>query len=306
MISTKIAAKLNTKKTTSGQPASFSKVLRTLCLLPALLAPPLLYAVEPATAIDPASIKVAKDTPWYQVSLVVFTQRKGTMGDEAWPNPDRLDLSLPTRFITLGPAATDPKSHWTPFQSAQPLDDEYNQSLRSIKLSSHYHVLTEMTWNQPALDKDQAIPVLIQAGKAYGEHHELEGTITLVVARYLHLKADLRLAEYVESIEPVLPPQPAAESTDATGQSTGIAPLALPPGAATQQSAVATDNSIYAAETRTLYVPEHPALLQESRRMRSGELHFLDNPMFGVVVKVIRLEAEAKDNALPDSPVSQR
>ena len=35
------------------------------------------------------------------------------------------------------------------------------------------------------------------------------------------------------------------------------------------------------------------ARIQQSRRMRSNELHYVDHPMLGLVVKVIPVETEA-------------
>jgi hypothetical protein len=37
---------------------------------------------------------------------------------------------------------------------------------------------------------------------------------------------------------------------------------------------------------------ETPFRLDTSRRMRSGELHYLDHPVFGVLIKVIPIEIE--------------
>jgi hypothetical protein len=40
------------------------------------------------------------------------------------------------------------------------------------------------------------------------------------------------------------------------------------------------------------YAWRHAVLLQQSRRMRGGELHYIDHPMFGLLIKVTRYKFE--------------
>ncbi|NIR29452.1 MAG: hypothetical protein GWN84_09115 [Gammaproteobacteria bacterium] len=90
----------------------------------------------------------------------------------------------------------------------------------------------------------------------------LEGTLRLHLARYLHLQADLLYYR-----PPPADPLPADDS----------------PATARNESPAGEPA---AAEVW------HPTLfrLQESRRMRSGELHYLDHPLFGVLALVTPFE----------------
>jgi len=108
------------------------------------------------------------------------------------------------------------------------------------------------------------------------------GTVTVSVARYLHFNAELLYRSLV-----------------------------------TQNSAVAIPDLElwYDRPYPTLYEPQGPAYrleqwqamrgfrMQESRRMRSRELHYLDHPFFGIVVLITPVELpEAVEEPSPTEP----
>ncbi len=216
-----------------------------------------------------------ENLPWYEISLVIFKNRYTTNNSENWGQPEDLSLQFPNGLVELTDADTTNIENAdlaaTAFQSLATQDPEFARALKSISLSSNYIILTSKTWRQPALDSAAAIPVLIQAGKEYDGLYELEGSVILLVSRYLHFKTDLWLADYVQTVEPVIPWWQ-SETFNSEQQEPAVGGLnyGQSPG----------------AETVTKYESIRTVVLQESRRMRSGELHFLDHPLFGVLVKV--------------------
>ena len=55
------------------------------------------------------------------------------------------------------------------------------------------------------------------------------------------------------------------------------------------------------------YPWRHAVLLQQTRRMRGGELHYIDHPMFGLLIKVTRHEfAPFVETELNDSLARRR
>ncbi len=101
---------------------------------------------------------------------------------------------------------------------------------------------------------------------------ELEGTVAVTLGRYLHFEADL----YFHA--PLLGMQPVAVALDAEG---GALLLSQP-----------ASGSKYMQ-------------LNESRRMRSTETHYLDHPKLGLVVRIDPVEipehlVEAFDNLEED------
>lgn len=96
----------------------------------------------------------------------------------------------------------------------------------------------------------------------------LDGAVAVTLGRYLHVDVDL-----VYAPDEPLPPAPA------------IAPTSpLPPesnGQIDASAAMGTPSA--AAPSPTPAIPVYR--LVQSRRMRSNELHYLDHPLFGVVIQ---------------------
>jgi hypothetical protein len=123
-----------------------------------------------------------------------------------------------------------------------------------------YRVVFHHAWIQPVPDRDQLLPMLIQAGDRVGTGWRIEGTLGVTRGHYLHL--DTRLWYTPDpSAAPVASAQPVAQRTN--GDAIG--------------SRTSEKNSESGPEYMQLY---------EQRRMRSGELHYLDHPKFGVLARV--------------------
>jgi hypothetical protein len=181
--------------------------------------------------------------------------------------------------------------------------------------SSRYQLLLHAAWRQPGVDREQALPIWLKGGRIYGNEYtsidskiewidsnswadesvdsssnttlnstakayefdeqtleaqklqlqeeqstqqhkglyELEGKITIALSRYLHTYIDLVLRRPRLSADPVL-------------------------DNAAEEAYLATQ----VADTRIL----NNHLLREHRRMRSKNLHYIDNPEFGVLVLI--------------------
>jgi len=148
-----------------------------------------------------------------------------------------------------------------------------NSQARSIRRSSLYKTLAHQSWLQPvAADKD-SLPVLIQAGDHFDDMYELDGTITINRSRFLHIDADLWYTEFT----------PLYQQGDAPPSTTAnlLAPELLSPELRTKYPQVAKWES-----TKGRYLKVHSHSLQQSRRMRSSTLHFIDHPRFGILIRV--------------------
>jgi hypothetical protein len=119
-------------------------------------------------------------------------------------------------------------------------------------------VLFHGRWLQAVPPREAPDPILVVGGEALNAPlagDELVGTVGVTLGRFLHFKADLFFHG------PGLGLEPAGAAMDANGESLL---LAAPP-----------------AKTTTGYMS-----LSESRRMRSEELHYLDHPKLGLVVRI--------------------
>lgn len=210
---------------------------------------------------------------WYQVNIVVFENRAAVDGGEILQQPDGVQFALPDNAVEIDAIAESGDANG--FQRTTILDTEFNSVVASLQRSSGYKVLLVKSWRQPGLERGKAIPVVVRGGATYGPHSQLEGTIRLVLSRYLHLETDLWLGEYTQE-QPLAPTEVATDALQIP-QDRPTIDASLTPEGTTPESA------------ESLYVPLRLVHLQESRRMRSKELHYIDHPQIGVVAKIIPL-----------------
>lgn len=205
---------------------------------------------------------------WYEVELIVLAQRHPDAGSEVWPVTGPPPLPQET-LLTL-PQADQPgisgKIAEVPAENLR-----LHAEAQRIAADAHYELLLHIGWRQPGLPKEQALPVRIRAVEAAPEGAEprlpqLDGTLRLILARYLHLEVDLRYRS---------------------------------------ATAVANGDSLFASFNDTA-AEEPLYRLSETRRMRSREVHYLDHPMFGIVAMVTPYElpvaAPAPAAAKPATP----
>lgn len=115
------------------------------------------------------------------------------------------------------------------------------------KLRKHYKIIYQNSWTQPSLSMKNARPVRIVSNARVGSHPLLEGTINLQVSRYIHTQFNLRLNRRAAVN---------AETTDFSDENMN-------------------NDGTYGV------------ILDESRKMRSRQMHYIDHPAFGVLFKVV-------------------
>jgi hypothetical protein len=112
----------------------------------------------------------------------------------------------------------------------------------------------------------------------------LDGTLRLILSRYLHIQSDLLWRK------PLPPSQ--LDFAPINGGTDTPQPAAKGNGSSTLVMNSETDNSSQSGEVTTETTADSSALnyqvyrLQQSRRMRSNEVHYLDHPLFGIIVQV--------------------
>lgn len=136
----------------------------------------------------------------------------------------------------------------------------------SLRRSSRYDIHLHSAWVQP-LD-NEGTPILVQTGQHYDDHFEIDGTVKISRNRYLHVDTDLWFTEFTQR-----------------------------PGVTNDLKVDAEISENYPdlvthARQRGTHVPAQSYRMQQSRRMRSGEMHYLDHPFFGLIVKFTRYTPE--------------
>jgi len=257
----------------------------------------LVLALMPCTTLRAAESAVPSTDAWYRVEVVIF-ERVGNGSDnsgeevlvthaprtfshdalafddnalrtEAYPLDAETRASMTSNTLTPLPrAASTPAGSVAPGseQPATPADYQSELQQRSFRFEPSssfllspqiarlqrnpvYRVVFHRAWIQPVPDRDQLLPMLIQVGDRIGGGWRIEGILGVTRERYLHL--DTRLWY---SLDPGQTPDVT------TSPDTGFAERGAN-GAGYME-------------------------LHEQRRMRSGELHYLDHPKFGVLARV--------------------
>ncbi|MCK9530684.1 MAG: peptidoglycan binding protein CsiV [Gammaproteobacteria bacterium] len=204
----------------------FRTLFRSLALSAGLL------LALPAAAAD--------KQPIYDVEALVFARPSADTRVEHWPDRSELSPHQDENARSLLPVRSAPGEP----QAFQRLPEE------TLRLAREYQRLVDapdlepllhLAWVQPGLGRDNAVPVVIEGGTEPGGH--VEGTLRVILARYLHVEADLRYRR----------PEDVRDDAEIGD---------------------------------VLDAPHDLYRLKESRRMRSKEIHYLDHPLFGVVIVI--------------------
>ncbi|HEX22966.1 MAG TPA: hypothetical protein ENH21_05990 [Chromatiales bacterium] len=241
---------------------------------------------------------------WYEVELILFAHNNPQALDaEQWPaiigvdlpmeelvelqlpqeiTPTAADEIMRVKSSTAETPVGDTTKAPVAFQLLDESEWQLQKTARRLRRSSRFEPLLHVAWRQPTYERASARPVLLYDDmtkpliiggqpQSQTETHagppnpKLIGTVTLSVARYLHLATDLIYRIPV-----------------------------------TQQTAVPVPDFDlwYDRPYPTLYEPQGPAYrlkewqairgfrMRESRRMRSKVMHYLDHPLFGLVVLI--------------------
>ncbi|MBA6412109.1 hypothetical protein H2508_03185 [Parahaliea sp. F7430] len=165
-----------------------------------------------------------------------------------------------------------------------------------MERNGSYRTLFHQTWLQPIVSESQALPIILDHSGDDAAYPALQGSIKLYLSRYLHLETNLWLntqgdylsGEWRMPAPPLGPSsvqvvKPAKEILSAEEALSSLsAQEGLEPAAELEQPGDDTDSSPH-------YPYRHAVLLQQSRRMRSNEVHYIDHPMLGLVVKLTPL-----------------
>lgn len=142
---------------------------------------------------------------------------------------------------------------------------------------------------------------------------DLSGTISLYRSRFIHIQPDLEVNQQIFTIPddaPVAdnitetPEETTPESAVQMGQMNSQPEMTSPvmTESLTQESIPSP-----AMKVEPEWIPLRVAKIERSRRMRSDEVHYLDHPLLGIVVKVSPWVASAEEEKeeASDTPVDK-
>ena len=210
-----------------------------------------------------ATQAVSAEAPrWYDVEVIIFSHNSQQYREsERWP----VDYDLPQTGATqeLLPASGRKE---TPFARLDANSLRLTTQANRIKAAADMDLLLHLGWRQPGLAENKAVAVRVDDGMQ-GQNNpglpRMEGTLKLVLSRYLHINTDLIYREPLSD----------------TAASAGM------PGREGAESGLFSLSGDQPSKPQ--YQVYH---LLQSRRMRSSELHYLDHPRFGMAILVTPYE----------------
>ncbi len=260
----------------------------------------------------------------FEIEMVVFSRDNGmSQSRETWPTAPRLGYD--SQWVDFDtPSSDDPL-----VPALQPADNLLNNKAAALRRASGHQVLFHKTWRQVLHNERNAPAVLISGGPRHGEHNALEGSVTLSVSRYLHVSTDLWFMEFdqppMDTAAPItnqgnsntptgirIPQRPKVTHTIRESEPLGLGidgDISAPAGFANTSADSPAINSGYSTsadravfsgdnygEASTLtpapVYASRVAVLREERRLRSGELHYIDHPKLGVLIEVRTVKAD--------------
>ena len=183
----------------------------------------------------------------------------------------------------------------TPFVTLPAAQREFRGKAAYMQRSGRYRTLFHETWAQPVVDEASTLPIVLDRSGDTGQWPTLQGSITLHLARYLHVATNLWLntsgdylpGEWQMPAPPLGPPSVIIDGQPAAAQRS----VNLQPSSPAQ----AQEGLLALEEAGPVYPYRHAVLLKQKRRMRSNEVHYIDHPLLGVVIKLTPLTADELD-----------
>lgn len=231
----------------------------------------------------------ADNEAWYDVELLIFSQSsERALRDETWPEEnsvadldEAIELEEPQKAGVAQPV---------PFQHLSAEQFQLSKEAERLTRSKNQELLMHLAWRQPGLPSEEAKAIRIRGNKLLDWEEAppiIDGTVKLILSRYLHLHVDLL---YNRIIEGECPKEAVVEEEVAISNIVTVTDL-LPPEPE--------------GRSGPCYLTLH---LKEARRMRSKEIHYLDHPFFGIVVLVTPYEPpkQVEDEPADAIPVEEK
>ena len=282
-----------------------AKSLRSLAA--GLFTAGLLALSAPVTAAD-------DDQRWYDIEVIVFAHAEPAVDSEVWP----IDPGLPP--LEGAVSLRRPRSEdLVDFGRLRDGELKLTDAWKHLERSQHQRPIAHFGWRQLGLGREQAEAVRLsvergepvslrpappprgatsrisrgdgtaapQPDRAPETDPDLlvQGTVRLIMERYLHLETDLVYQPLLAEPARHDPPAPPEDESEGLGEPDSPVRGILSGFFArqAQPGPKAPEPEEYLRFTRSGEVV-WPFRMNQRRRMRSGEVHYLDHPMFGLLV----------------------
>jgi hypothetical protein len=271
----------------------------------------------------------AQEERWYKVELLIFSRAQhADQETETWDptptleypsnyqflvDPDKLiiaEVEIDPNQVNPEPnqpieviEETDTPARPTPFTLLAESEMMFQSKARKMERSGQYKILFHENWLHPMADKATATDIVLDYSGDNAQWPELQGSIKFYISRYLHVETNLWLntdGHYLPQgwQMPTPPLGPVSHviydldlmpNLDEIDVAIDLEVTEKPPFA---QGEERETPELAAAEPPPVYLWRHALLLEQNRRMRSTEVHYIDHPALGVVILITPVEEE--------------
>ena len=211
---------------------------------------------------------------WYQVEMIIFARNETNLQNnpqqETWPKD--VKLTYPDNIVFLKPANSNNAEG---FNILAINERKLNSQAAAIAKSGSYTLLFHQAWRQMIYARNTNI--FISGGKTFNGHQELEGSIGLSVAQFLKLQTNLWLTKFA--------PRNTTSPTTSTSATASI--VSTTPEENWPELPSLSNFEINTSDQPLDYVTTRIVKITQQRSMRSIEVHYIDHPLLGIIIKII-------------------
>lgn len=249
----------------------------------------LLSASLPLQAEEQAATEESQPVKkqYYIVEVVLFKHlNEQGKRDEFWSRPEIFDNSVTSSDFSNSssesiitddsPALAEydlQSRRFSPLRNgiAKTSSEKYklSDSAAHLRYSPDYKLLAHFGWTQRSISRNRALPIRITSNE-FSDGLNPSGEIKLYVSRYLHMVVDLKASQC-----------DASSVLNDTGSDKAL-DKQLENGTSSLETQSKFQNENIADNQCTNKVYQ----FKQNRKMRSRELHYIDNPVFGMLVYV--------------------
>ena len=222
-----------------------------------------------ATLLFITSLSVIAES-WYQVEIIIFDRINPNINEEKWSNEDPIIIPY---IIELSPhEETEIEQEPIPYMIMDEKSNRMNGVYRVLRLSSEYRPLMHLSWQQPATKRQQSRYIHIMKDDSEEEISSIDNQEDLIEPEFIEdfknpnkiidgsirirsgffLHVDLNLYYYRDLF--------------------------------VEDTIIKEDTEFSETKSEKLIIG-----LKESRKIKLNEIHYFDNPLYGVILQVSRL-----------------
>lgn len=244
-----------------------------------------------------ASLPLHAQSQRYQLEIIVASHlNKDNLLEEKWPSMNVRPLSYYDAFPLPGAEEAAYGNSFIDYQPLPASDWQLKHATKAFQGLKHHKLVLHTAWQQPLsehtrnpylfLFNDNIFPSATAdvSDDSILPARELEGRIRLSQSRHLHLELDLALRVPSDVIERIQPKTQFQDKQDTSKQASALGWFRR-----TFQSKRAPEFYLFR--------------LESSRKIRLGEVHLFDHPLYSVLVKVSK--ATESKAGTETSPVAE-